>query len=147
MNRNDDAGAELESASQLGYAGRAGIRGRRHRSGFCARPQPCFFRPRATPTVSQAASATPSDPAQDATDRNGEFLLRLSAEGPQLRRSKDAAINDARRVCARFAGGEREQEIVQDMLQGSPGMSLDTASSFTDTAIRVFCPDGVVDNS
>jgi hypothetical protein len=108
---------------------------------------PDFFRPRATPTVSQAASASPADPPPDPTDRNGQFLWRLSTEGLQLRRSNDAAINDARRVCARFAGGESEQEIIQDILQGSPGMSLNTASGFADTAISVYCPDGSLNNS
>jgi Protein of unknown function (DUF732) len=108
---------------------------------------PDFFRPRATPTVSQAASASPADPPSDPTDRNGQFLWRLSTEGLQLRRSNDAAINDARRVCTRFVGGESEQEIIQDELQGSPGMSLNTASSFADTAISVYCPDGVMNNS
>ncbi len=108
---------------------------------------PNFFRSRTTTTVSQAASGAPADTPPDSTDRNGQFLWRLSSEGLQLRRSNDAAINDARRVCTRFAGGESEQEIVQDMLQGSPGMSLNTASSFADTAISVYCPDGVVNNS
>ena len=60
-----------------------------------------------------------------------------------MRRSNDAVINDARRVCARYAGGESEQHIIQDILAGSPGMSLDAASSFADTAISVYCPDGV----
>ena len=31
-------------------------------------------------------------------------------------------------------------------LQGSPGMSLNTASSFADTAISVYCPDGYIDH-
>jgi Protein of unknown function (DUF732) len=75
------------------------------------------------------------------------FLSRLSTEGLQLSRSNDAAINDARRVCTRFAGGESEPEIIQDMLQGSPGMSLSIASGFADTAISVYCPDGVVKSS
>jgi hypothetical protein len=108
---------------------------------------PDFFHPRVTPAVSQAASEAPADPPPDPMDRNGQFLWRLSTEGLQMRRSNDAAINDARRVCTRFAGGESEQEIVQDMLQGSPGMSLNTASSFADTAISVYCPDGVVNSS
>jgi Protein of unknown function (DUF732) len=66
-------------------------------------------------------------------DRDGQFLWRLSTQGLRLRRSKDAAINDARRICARYAGGESEQQIIQDMLAGSPGMSLDTAAGFADT--------------
>jgi hypothetical protein len=67
-------------------------------------------------------------------------------KGFQLRRSNDAAINDARRVCTRYAGGESEQQIIQDILQGSPGMTLNTASGFADTAISVYCPDGYVDH-
>jgi hypothetical protein len=114
---------------------------------FVLSRNPDLFRPKANTTVSQSASAAPADPPGDPTDRNGMFLWRLSTEGLQMRRSDDAAINDARRVCARFAGGESEQEIIQDMLQGSPGMSLNTASAFADAAISVYCPDGVVSNS
>ncbi|HEY9305022.1 MAG TPA: DUF732 domain-containing protein [Mycobacterium sp.] len=114
---------------------------------FVLSRNPDLFRPKAHTTVSQAASAAPADAPPDAMDRNGMFLWRLGTEGLQLRRSNDAAINDARRVCTRFAGGESEQEIVQDMLQGTPGMSPNTASGFADTAISVFCPDGVVNNS
>lgn len=109
---------------------------------FVLSRNPEILRPRATTTVSQAASAAPVDPPADSMDRNGQFLWRLSADGLQIRRSNDAAINDARRVCTRFAAGESEQEIVQDVLQGSAGMSPDTASSFTDTAISVYCPQG-----
>lgn len=108
---------------------------------------PDFFRQRATPTHSQAEAAAPADSPPDPMDRNGQFLWRLSTEGLQMRRSNDAAINDARRVCTRFASGESEQEIIQDVLQGSPGMTLNIASSFADTAISVYCPDGVVKNS
>jgi hypothetical protein len=50
-------------------------------------------------------------------------------------------------VCTRYAAGESEQEIIQDMLAGSPGISLNTASTFADTAISVYCPDGYVDSS
>jgi hypothetical protein len=114
---------------------------------FVLTRNPDLLRPKSHTTVSQPASAAPADPPPDAMDRNGMFLWRLSTEGLQLRRSNDAAINDARRVCTRFAGGESEQEIVQDMLQGTPGMSLNTASGFADTAISVYCPEGVVNNS
>jgi hypothetical protein len=68
------------------------------------------------------------------------------AQGLQLRRTNDAAINDTRRVCTRYASGETEQEIIQDILHGSPGISLNTASGFADTAISVYCPDGYIDH-
>jgi Protein of unknown function (DUF732) len=108
---------------------------------------PDLLRPRAAPAVSQTGDAAPSDQPQDPMDRNGQFLFRLSSEGLQMRRSNDAAINDARRICTRYAGGESEQEVVQDMLQGTPGMSASTASSFADTAISVYCPNGVIAGS
>ncbi|MGB8205999.1 MAG: DUF732 domain-containing protein [Mycobacterium sp.] len=88
-----------------------------------------------------------ADPPSAPKDRDGQFLWRIAVQGLQMRRSNDAAINDARRVCTRYAGGESEQQIIQDMLAGSPGMSLNTASTFADTAISVYCPDGYVDSS
>jgi|SRR5271165_5053442 len=101
---------------------------------------------RGSTAVSHTASASQDDPPPDHMDRNGHFLWRLSAQGLQLRRTNDAGINDARRVCTRYASGESEQQIIQDILQGSPGMSLNTASGFADTAISVYCPDGYIDH-
>jgi len=108
--------------------------------------KPELFRSQETTSASQHGSGSAADPPPDHMDRDGQFLWRLSTEGLRLRRSKDAAINDARRTCARYAGGESEQQIIQDMLQGPPGMSLDTASGFADTAISVYCPGGYIDN-
>jgi hypothetical protein len=51
-------------------------------------------------------------------DRDGQFPWRLSTQGLQLRRSNDAAINDARRVCRRYAGGKIEQQIIQTFFKG-----------------------------
>jgi hypothetical protein len=39
------------------------------------------------------------------------------------------------------------EQIVQDVLQESPGMSLNTATGFADTSIGVYCPDGYINNS
>jgi Protein of unknown function (DUF732) len=97
--------------------------------------------------ASQTASALAADPPSQPKDRDGQFLWRIAVQGVQLRRSNDTAINDARRVCTRYAGGESEQQIIQDILTGSPGMSLSTASTFADTAISVYCPDGAMDGS
>jgi Protein of unknown function (DUF732) len=108
---------------------------------------PGLFRSRGNTGVSPAASASQADPPPDQMDRDGQFLWRIAVQGLQLRRSNDAVINDARRVCTRYAGGESEQQIIQDILTGSPGMSLSTASTFADTAISVYCPDGAMDSS
>ena len=111
---------------------------------------PGLFPSRGSTAVSHTASGSqadpPADPPRDRMDRDGQFRWRLSTQGLQLRRSNDAAINDARRVCTRYAGGESEQQIIQDILQGSPGMTLNTASGFADTAISVYCLDGYVDH-
>jgi len=88
-----------------------------------------------------------ADPSAHPTDRDGKFLWRIAVQGIQVRRSKAVAINDARRVCTRYVSGESEPQIIQDILSGSPGMSLNTASTFADTAISVYCPDGALDSS
>jgi hypothetical protein len=44
--------------------------------------------------------------------------------------------------CGRLVGGESNDQVFQDILQGSPGMSVDTATDVAETAIDVYCPDG-----
>jgi hypothetical protein len=61
------------------------------------------------------------DPPSDHNDKDGQFLWRLATEGLQLERRK--------------------------MLQGSPGMSLNTTTGFADTSISAYCPDGYLNNS
>ncbi|MGH3971023.1 MAG: DUF732 domain-containing protein, partial [Mycobacterium sp.] len=73
-------------------------------------------------------------------DRDGRFLWLLDAQGLQLSRGNDAAIDDARRICSRLERGESEEQIVQDIVEGSPDMSADTATAFADIAIDVYCP-------
>ncbi|MGB7109866.1 MAG: DUF732 domain-containing protein [Mycobacterium sp.] len=60
-----------------------------------------------------------------------------------LQRSNNAAVSDARHVCGRFLGGESKDQIIEDILQGSPGMSVDTATDFADTAIDLYCLDAI----
>ncbi|EUA68542.1 hypothetical protein I553_1730, partial [Mycobacterium xenopi 4042] len=79
-------------------------------------------------------------PSTGTLDRDGRFLFLLTAQGLQLSAARDVAINDAHRVCSRLERGETEQQIVQDIVDGSPGMSMDTAAAFADTAISVYCP-------
>ncbi|MCV7035368.1 DUF732 domain-containing protein [Mycobacterium heckeshornense] len=87
----------------------------------------------------QARSAPPA-PSTGTLDRDGRFLFLLTAQGLQLSAARDVTINDAHRVCSRLERGETEQQIVQDIVDGSPGMSVDTAAAFADTAISVYCP-------
>lgn len=96
--------------------------------------------------AAQQPSASAADPASGGPDKDNQFLWRLTVQGLRLARSNEAAVSDARRVCSRFLGGESKDEIIQDILQGSPGMSVDTATDFADTAIDVYCPDGHPDD-
>ncbi|BBU24701.1 DUF732 domain-containing protein [Mycobacterium xenopi] len=88
----------------------------------------------------QTRSAPSAGPSTGTLDRDGRFLFLLTAQGLQLSAARDVAINDAHRVCSRLERGETEQQIVQDIVDGSPGMSMDTAAAFADTAISVYCP-------
>jgi len=99
--------------------------------------------PRESTSVSQATSDPPAvDPPAKLGDKDGRFLWLLEAQGLQLSGAPNAAINDARRICSRLARGESERRIVQDIVQGSPRMSMATAAKFADTAINVYCPQG-----
>jgi hypothetical protein len=104
------------------------------------------FQSKESSPATQTSFVPAADPPQDRSDKDGKSLWRLSAQGLQLLRSNDAAISDARHVCARFLGGESKDQIIQDVLQGSPGMSVDTATDFASTAIDVYCPDGHPDD-
>ncbi len=88
------------------------------------------------------ASAAQTASAVDGPGKEDQFLRRLAVQNLRLDRSDAAAVEDAHFVCGRFVGGESKDQIVQDILQGSPGMSVDTATDFADTAIDVYCPDG-----
>jgi Protein of unknown function (DUF732) len=95
----------------------------------------------ASPSKASAAQ-TASASAVDGPGKEDQFLRRLAVQNLRLDRSDAAAVEDAHFVCGRFLGGEGKDQIVQDILQGSPGMSVDTATDFADTAIDVYCPDG-----
>src|SRR6185312_852249 len=94
----------------------------------------------------RTSSAPAAGPPRGSTEKDDQFLWRLTAQGLQLLGSNDAAISEARDVCGRFLGGENKDEIVQDILRGSPDMSGDTATDFAGTAIDVYCPDGHPDD-
>lgn len=100
--------------------------------------------PRSTAPVTQAESAPPVDapPTKVLDNTDGRFLFLLSSQGLHVSGARELAISDAHRVCSRLARGETEQQIVQDIFAGSPGMSTDTATSFADAAMSVYCPQG-----
>jgi hypothetical protein len=98
---------------------------------------------RQTTPNSATAAAPPAAPRPGLLDKDGRFIFLLTAQGLQLSAARDTTINDAHRICSRLERGETEQEIVQDIVAGTPGMSTDTAVTFAETAISVYCPQGL----
>jgi hypothetical protein len=96
-----------------------------------------------TPDSLTAAAPPAAAPRPGLLDRDGRFIFLLTAQGLQLSAARDTTINDAHRICSRLERGETEQEIVQDIVAGTPGMSTDTAVTFAETAISVYCPQGL----
>lgn len=98
--------------------------------------------PEATAPELQAGSAPPALPRTLLLDKDRQFLFMLATQGIQPSGSRNATIKDAHRVCSRVARGETEQQIVQDIVTGSPAMTAKTATNFADAAIEVYCPQG-----
>ncbi len=94
--------------------------------------------PRASTHDARAAASAADDPPP--VDQDGRLFLMLTQEGLGTSGGRETTINEAHHVCDRFSGGESEQQIVQDILAGSPGMSSQTAAAFADIAISVYCP-------
>jgi hypothetical protein len=99
---------------------------------YCERDRVVPRHPRSDLQAASASSAKPEN--QDA-----QFLFLLTAQGLQPSGGGDATINDAHRICSRLERGESEEQIVEDIVRGSRDMSSDTASTFADTAIAVYC--------
>ncbi len=93
--------------------------------------------PRGTTRDARATEAADDPPP---VDQDGRLFLMLTQEGLGTSGGRETTVNEAHHVCDRFSGGESEQQIVQDILAGSPGMSSQTAAAFADIAISVYCP-------
>lgn len=97
---------------------------------------------RAVPRHSGSELQGASAPSASPENKDAQFLILLNAQGLEPSGARDATIHDAHRVCSRLARGESEQQIVDDIVEGSRDMSADTATTFADTAIAVYCQQG-----
>lgn len=98
--------------------------------------------PQKTAPASQTASAPPGVAPPPALDKDGRFLFLLTEQGVGLSGGREVSLNDAHHICAAFTSGQSEGQIVQDIVQDSPGASASKAATFASTAIGVFCPKG-----
>lgn len=92
------------------------------------------------PHSESTPAARPTSSSPSALDKDGRFLWLLEARGLELSQTNDDAINDARQVCSRLERGESEEQIVQDIVEGSPELSVDDATAFAEISIGVYCP-------
>jgi hypothetical protein len=106
---------------------------------FYRRPDLLF--PRTARTGTHTA-AVQTDPGSEPLDQDGRLLFLLTQQGIQTSGPRDVTLNEAHHVCDRVHTGESEAQIVQDIVAGSPGMSSQTAATFTEVATNVYCPQG-----
>ncbi len=104
--------------------------------------RPDLLAPRTVKTGTQVA-AVESDPGDAPLDQDGRLFFLLTQQGLSTSGARDVTINEAHHVCGRVAGGESEGQIVQDIVAGSPGMSNQTATTFAEVAMTVYCPQGL----
>jgi hypothetical protein len=84
--------------------------------------------------------AVQNGPGAEPLDQDGRLFYLLTEQGLQTSGPRDVTMNEAHHVCERVHSGESEAQIVQDIIAGSPGMSAQTAGTFTEIAMNVYCP-------
>jgi hypothetical protein len=103
-----------------------------------APPQPTKA---AEPTVIRA-DADKAPQYVPPTDPDGRFAWLLREQGIPVQIPQDVAIDGAqgRAICVRLSHGETDQQMMQDIMAGTPGISPHDAWTWVDNAIAVFCP-------
>ncbi|HVQ99692.1 MAG TPA: DUF732 domain-containing protein [Mycobacterium sp.] len=86
--------------------------------------------------------AVQDGPGAEPLDQDGRLFYLLTEQGLQTSGARDVTMNEAHHVCERVHAGETEAQIVRDIMAGSPGMSAQTAATFTEIAVNVYCPQG-----
>ena len=126
-------GIALVAAVLFGFAVIAGL------VVFYRRPD--LLAPRTARTGSHTV-AVQDGPGAEPLDQDGRLFYLLTQQGLSTSGPRDVTMNEAHHVCDRVHAGETETQIVQDIVAGSPGMSSQTAATFTEIAINVYCPQG-----
>ncbi|BAX91757.1 DUF732 domain-containing protein [Mycobacterium shigaense] len=87
------------------------------------------------------ALAAPAQADLDGDD--GAFLNRLQKAGIAYN-SPAQVVTSAKAVCALLSNGETAIEILKDLKDTNPGMTLDRAAAFTVIAANAYCPEHLV---
>lgn len=96
--------------------------------------------PAPTPTTTRAA-VPPAPTTTRPPSPDEQFVSLFRSRGGLVEPGREQmVIDEARGVCARLDQGEAEEQLIRDMLAGTPGMTRYTAELFTDSSIDVYCP-------
>jgi hypothetical protein len=85
--------------------------------------------------VPAQADPAPADPGQDAS-----FLSQLSQAGITYSNGP-AAIAAARTACSMLDSGQKELDVIKQVISLNPGFGLAGSTRFTAIASSVYCPD------
>jgi Protein of unknown function (DUF732) len=85
--------------------------------------------------VPAQADPGPADPGQDAS-----FLSQLSQAGISYSNGP-AAVAAARTACNMMDSGQKEIDVIKQVMSLNPGFGLAGSTRFTAIASAVYCPD------
>lgn len=88
----------------------------------------------------KAQPPTPSVAPVPKPQSQDERFISLMSERGWHTMIPSMALNAAHTVCTREAQGFTDPEIAQGLVNSTPGMDMQAAAVFTDTAVEVFCP-------
>lgn len=88
------------------------------------------------PTIHPPKAAAP--PTQPPQTPDQEFLALLRKRDIDVI-NPTTAINAAHGICTSEKQGEPDQQIAQELANGSPGLNLDSANVFVITSHEVYC--------
>jgi hypothetical protein len=74
-------------------------------------------------------------------DSKADLFVRLLKSDGIEPGPTDIVAAQARAICARLTHGETRQQMVHDIMVGTPGETEHDALRWTDAAIGVYCPD------
>ncbi|CQD24864.1 hypothetical protein BN1232_06428 [Mycobacterium lentiflavum] len=80
-----------------------------------------------------------AEPVPDPDGDDGAFLATLRQAGFTFS-SESAAIAAGRAVCSSLNNGESGLELVHDVKNHNPGMSMEMASDFALISAKFYCP-------
>src|SRR6185312_2574593 len=85
-------------------------------------------------------SAPKPQVAPKAETQDQHFITLFTSRGGLVEPGREQmVINEAHQLCTQLTS-ENENQVIADILKGTPGMTRYTAELFTDAVIDVYCP-------